>query len=208
MAEEAERERQSRVSRSGRKWEEYVRLYLEEKLKCDVEVLRGEEKAVKGRSEILWKLLSPPIRSTIKDKVWGDIDLIAVRGEIPVAIISCKESLHARLTETLFWSVLFRASSHIKVVLATPDKGYKDRKGNWRSEWGTPENPSQNRLLAETYLDGVYVENVEGFSEARRQGKSTATGGIVRPLSELPDDLCRWAENCKFVYIRKSEESE
>ena len=53
MAEGAERERQSRVSRSGRKWEEYVRLYLEEKLECDVEVLRGEEKAVKERSEIL-----------------------------------------------------------------------------------------------------------------------------------------------------------
>lgn len=204
--EETVRERQSRVVRAGGRWEEYVRLYLNEKLQnTSIEVIYGKrESEIKRRSLTLWKMLSLPLKvSAVQESVWGDIDLVAVKGELPIAIISCKVSLHGRFTETLFWSLLYRTLTRIKVVLATPDGGRGQEE--WISEWGTPENPSKDRLLAESYLDGVYVENVEEWCKNIKPTQGTILGGIVRPLSELPEDIKRWAEEAeKFIYIRKS----
>jgi hypothetical protein len=150
-------------------------------------------------------MLSIPIKaSTIRDSVWGDIDLVAVKDNIPIAVISCKVSLHGRFTETLFWSLLFKLLTRIKVVLATPDGGRATKQPIWKSEWGLPENPTKDRLLAESYLDGVYVENVEAFCKYIKQGESTVFGGIIRPLAELPTDLVKWWEVAsKFIYIRR-----
>ncbi len=67
-------------------------------------------------------MLSLPLKASNTSKsVWGDLDLVAVKGEIPKTVISCKTSLHGRFTETLFWSLLFRMLTRIKVVLATSD---------------------------------------------------------------------------------------
>lgn len=202
--EETIRERQSRVSLSGGKWEEYVRLFLSEKLQnTGIEVIVGKyEESIKKRSQMLWKMLSLPLKtSTSKESIWGDIDLVAVKGEIPITIISCKTSLHGRFTETLFWSLLFRMLTRIKVVLATCDAG-SGKPEDLRSEWGTPENPNDYRLLAESYLDSVYVENVPEFCKI---SEPTALGGVVRPLVELPDDIKRWSEEAsRFIYVRKS----
>lgn len=199
--EETARERQRRVVQSGGKWEEYVRIYLNERLRgSDLEVIIGKyEQQIRQRSSNLWKMLCIPIKSTAREYVWGDIDLVAVKGDIPVAVISCKTSLHGRLTETLFWSLLFRLLTKIKVVLATSDTG-SGNEGALKSEWGTPENPNQNRLLAEVFLDGVYVENVPEFCPGLV--KPTAFGGIIRPLSELPEDLKKWADEISKVYLR------
>ncbi len=208
LNEETARERQARVVKAGGRWENYVRLFLNEKLQgTDIEVIVGKgEEEIKKRSLRLWKMLSIPIKaSTIQESVWGDIDLVAVKGDIPIAVISCKVSLHGRFTETLFWSMLFRTLSRIKVVLATPDGGRgQDR---WMSEWGTPENPTKDRLLAESYLDGVYVENVEVFCKNKKPKDSTVLGGIVRSLSELTQDLVRWSEETKFIYVKKGLEN-
>lgn len=202
--EETIRERQRRVSLSGGRWEEYVRLFLDERLKgTGIEVIIGKfESQIKERSRLLWRMLSLPLKvSTSKETIWGDIDLVAVKGEIPVTIISCKTSLHGRFTETLFWSLLYKMLTKVKVVLATCDAG-SGKPGELRSEWGTPENPNDYRLLAESYLDGVYVENVPEFCTLR---EPTALGGIVRLLSELPTDIKKWAEETsKFIYIRRS----
>lgn len=206
LSEETARERQIRVVKAGGKWEDYVRFFLSEKLQgTGIEVIVGKgEEEIKKRSLRLWKMLSIPIKaSTIQESIWGDIDLVAVKGDIPIAVISCKISLHGRFTETLFWSLLFRTLSRIKVVLATPDGGRGQER--WASEWGTPENPTKDRLLAESYLDGVYVENVETFCKNIKPKESTAIGGIVRPLSELPEDLIRWGEEIsRFIYVKKS----
>ena len=206
LTEETARERQTRVVKAGGKWEDYVRFFLSEKLQgTGIEVIVGKgEEEIKKRSLRLWKMLSIPIKaSTIHESIWGDIDLVAVRGDIPIAVISCKISLHGRFTETLFWSLLFRTLSRIKVVLATPDGGRGQER--WASEWGTPENPTKDRLLAESYLDGVYVENVETFCKNIEPKDSTAFGGVVRPLSELPQDIIRWGdETSRFIYVKKS----
>jgi len=126
--------------------------------------------------------------------------LVAVKDEIPITIISCKTSLHGRFTETLFWSLLYRMLTKVRVVLATCDAG-SGKPGDLKSEWGTPENPNDYRLLAESYLDGVYVENVPEFCTLQ---EPTALGGIVRPLSELPSDINRWSQEIlKVIHVRR-----
>ncbi|MFQ6094887.1 MAG: hypothetical protein ACE5NN_01975 [Candidatus Bathyarchaeia archaeon] len=105
LDEETVRERQARVAKAGENWEEYVRLFLNEKLdRTGIEVIVGKrEKEIKERSKTLWKMLSTPLKaSTVRESVWGDIDLVAVKSQIPVAVISCKVSLHRCFTETLF----------------------------------------------------------------------------------------------------------
>jgi hypothetical protein len=195
MQEETARSRQSRVAKSGVSWEEYVRLYLNEELqKAGIEVIYGKsENSIKQRSPLLWESLSLPIKSSkFRDSIWGDIDLVAVKDDLPIAVISCKLSLHGRFTETLFWSLLFRTLTRIKVVLATPDAGRASKKDVWISEWGTPQEPTKDRSLAESYLEGVYVENLTEFCKYQKSHQGTILGGIVRPLTELPTDIKRW----------------
>jgi len=115
--EETVRERQARVAKSGGRWEEYVRLFLNERLEgTGIEVIVGKrEEEVKRRSLRLWRMLSLPLKSsTAQETVWGDLDLVAVKDEIPITVISCKTSLHGRFTETLFWSLLYRMLTRIK----------------------------------------------------------------------------------------------
>jgi hypothetical protein len=123
---ESVRERQSRVVKAGGGWEDYVMPFLNNNLKgTGIEVIIGKnESAVKKRSQVLWERLSIPTKtSTIQSSIWGDIDLVAIKNDLPITIISCKLSLHGRFTETLFWSLLFRILTHTKVVLVTPDAG-------------------------------------------------------------------------------------
>jgi len=199
--EETVRERQQRVALSGNRWEEYVRLFLNEKLKgANIDVIYGRnEEQIKRDYPTLWKMLALPIKTLTQDYIWGDIDLVAITIEerVPICVISCKTSLHGRFTETLFWGLLYRMMTKIKVVLATSDSG-SGKEGKLRSEWGKPEKPNKNRLLAEAFLDGVYVENVPEFCSGLVE--HTAFGGIVKPLSELPDDLKRWSKDILSIY--------
>jgi len=194
---ESVRERQARVVKIGEEWEAYVKSFLDAELKTtDIEVVVGKnEDAIRKKSQTLWRLLSIPVKtSPSQDHIWGDVDLVAVRGEFPVSVISCKLSLHGRFTETLFWSLLYRLQTRTKVVLATPDAG-RGKVGEWKSEWGTPDNPTKDRLLAEAFLDGVYVENVKSFCRNIRAGEGTAMGGVIRPLDELPSDIVMWGKD-------------
>ena len=139
----------------------------------------------------LKELFLIPVRGF--NKKWGDVDLVAKNLETnnPIALISCKTSLHGRFSETLFYSIVYKTRiPDLKVVFATPDKGKQDS-DQWKSEWGTLTKPTKDRLLAETYLDGVYVDNdylngVMGF-----EGKTTL-GGKIRPFSQLGTDIIQW----------------
>jgi len=202
LNEETAKERQSRVARAGGDWENYVQLYLSDKLQgTNIKMVKGSDIP---KNSILWKKISIPTKvSTVEETVWGDIDLVALKNSFPIAVISCKLSLHGRFTETLFYSLLFRMLTRTKFVLATPDAG-RGQSGKWASEWGNPEEPTKDRILAESYLDAVYVENVEEFCKFKKPDEGTATGGIVRSLSELPSDLIKWSEEIsRFVYSRR-----
>ena len=149
---------------------------------------------------------NPEIISTIFDTgVVGDTDVVVFsrKYQIPIVIVSCKVSLHGRLTETLFYSLYYRITNKIKFVLATPDKGKQAKKGKWETEWGTPENPSKDRILAMLFLDSVYVDNVPEFMPDgfNLEEDKTALGGIVRHISELPMDILRWYDDIKFSIV-------
>ncbi len=175
------RRRQSEVQKSGADWEDFVMNF------CNKEFQGKEIRVIKGKEiddnrikySTLWDTLSIPVNN---GKVWGDIDLVTIDNkQRPIAVISCKTSLHGRFTETLFYSLLFRQHKKVKLVFATSDKGRQQKIGIWQSEWSSEERPTKDRQLAAAYLDGVYVYN-----------ERTKLGGILKPLEELPKDLLAW----------------
>jgi len=177
--------RQSEVSISGRRWEIEVMEFLNGWFRThnkSLEVILGE-KGLKKSHPVLWKKLAIPIKEGVF--VEGDIDLVVVNNndpDTPLAVVSCKTSLHGRFSETLFYSVIWKEMiPNFIVVFATPDKGRQARKGKWESEWGTEEKPTKDRLLAERFINGVYIKN-----------KRTFLGGKIKKIEELPVDLCKF----------------
>ena len=136
-------------------------------------------KGLKKKCPKLWDNLAIPVK---KGKVEGDVDLVVVNTNdinTPLAVISCKTSLHGRFSETLFYALVWKQMIHkFVVVFTTPDKGRQAGNGLWASEWGTEEQPTKDRQLGEKYLDGVYIRH-----------KKTSYGGKVKKLDELPIDL-------------------
>lgn len=142
------------------------------------------------------------ISDLFENSLIGDTDIVVFsnRYEVPIVIISCKVSLHGRLTETLFYSLYYRITNKIKFILVTSDKGKQAEEGKWESEWGSVEHPSKDRIMAALFSDGVYVDNVSTFMPRgfNPSNKKTQVGGIIRELTELPLDIIRWYEDIKF----------
>ncbi len=183
---DAVKDRQSYVSKSGREWELYVMKFVNDefsKSKIPLEILDG--KKIKKGSEIWANLAIPVGEGKTSTKIEGDVDLIAVntkKPNKPLAVISCKTSLHGRFSETLFYAIVWKDMiPDIRVVFSTPDKGRQAKSGKWDSEWGSENKPTKDRLLGEHYLDGIYIEN-----------ENTKFGGKIKDLKELPKDLIRW----------------
>lgn len=98
-----------------------------------------------------------------------DRDLPVLNGENRVvAVLSLKTSLRERLQETIFWKLLL---PQIPFVLVTPDMD---------KELGTCKKPRKARVLAECFLDGVYV--IGDVNECP----------LVKKIEELPRDLIQW----------------
>ncbi len=156
---------------------------------------------LRTRHERLYRILGiPVVNQRYETAVWGDIDLIAAKDDMPIAIISCKTSLHGRLTETLFYSLLYRTVKNLRVVIATPDRG-RQSGAQWQSEWGKPgREATKDRLLAEAFLAGVYVLNSPRWCPGLNvsQGDATGLGGVVKSLRQLPLDLVRWAAGARL----------
>ncbi len=184
--EEAVRRRQYEVAVPGNEWERCVASFLREQLPSEYEIhLKPKPSSDIGRLftvEVVSNLWGEPTESSAT--IFGDVDIGIVKTNRAIVVVSCKLSLHNRLTETLFYSLLYHRKG-IRVVLVTPDKG---RAG--RSEWGTPEQPTKNRLLARYFLSGVYIGYETGlFSPPKVRA---GFGDIVRPLEVLPKDIQSW----------------
>lgn len=181
--------RQRRVREEGASWEAYVAKFLSDSLSRDgYSVYREQEIPPEVREQLslkagsLWSEIDLEMIGDV-GLIFGDVDIVVTKGTKPLVIVSCKLSLHNRLTETLFWSILYYQHD-IRVVLVTPDKGH-----GGRSEWGTPNRPNKNRQLARRFLAGVYVENHPAFCPPTVK---TRFGDIIKPLSQLPEDIRRW----------------
>lgn len=187
---EAIRHRQSEVAVQGNEWEQFVASFLREHLPSEYEVfLKPHPSSSVGRlftisfPTNLWNEID--LRTIGDDaSIFGDVDIGIVKDSRAIVVVSCKLSLHNRLTETLFYSILYHQAG-IRVVLATPDKGQSGR-----SEWGTPDQPTKNRLLARRFLSGVYIDYETGLFPPPRV--RTGFGDIVRSLKDLPKDIQRW----------------
>jgi hypothetical protein len=188
---DAVRSRQAKASQEGREFQLYVKNSLNANFEANnVKILILNEKEI-FNDDHLKELFLIPVRGF--NKKWGDVDLVAKNLETknPIALISCKTSLHGRFSETLFYSTVYKMRiPDLKVVFATPDKGKQDS-DRWKSEWGSLTKPTKDRLLAETYMDGVYIDNdylrtILGFEG------NTILGGKVRPFSQLATDIVRW----------------
>lgn len=188
--EEAIRQRQSEVAVQGNEWEQFVANFLRRHLPPEYGVfLKPKPSSDVGRlftisyPTNLWNEFD---LTEINDNtpIFGDVDIGVVKDDRAIVVVSCKLSLHNRLTETLFYSLLYHQKG-IRIVLATPDKGQSGR-----SEWGTPERPTKNRLLARRFLSGVYIHYETGLFPIPRV--RAGFGDIVRPLEELPKDIQRW----------------
>lgn len=181
--------RQRRVKEEGDKWEAYVARYLKNWLSDKSYGVYRERELPEELKQHL-SLTVSPIWSEIdlrmigdERTILGDVDIVIARKERPLVIVSCKLSLHNRLTETLFWSIVYQPKG-IRVVLATPDRGQ-----GGKSEWGHRDHPNKNRLLARRFLAGVYVENHPDFCP---ETVETHFGDIIKPLCQLPKDVLRW----------------
>ena len=178
------RKRQSEVQKSGEDWEIFVKDFINKELtkrSSKLKVIKGKE-IQKGSA--LGEKLSIKVGSTDSQKIWGDVDLVVIKeNKEPLAVISCKVSLHGRFSETLFYAVVLKDMiDDLKVLFATPDKGRQQKTENWQSEWGSEEKPTKDRLLGSRYLDAIYIYN-----------KKTSLGGKVKSLKELPEDLIKWS---------------
>lgn len=189
---ETARQRQSRVSKSGDKWEEYVKIFLEEELK-DTEIEIIWEKDAK-KDDKLNKILTLPTGFE-EETEWDDVDLLAIKDGLPIAVINCKSSIHGRYS-FYFWGLVFSINTKIKFIMATPDAGAGGKK--WKSEWGSHNEPNKYRSLAQRYIDGVYVQNVKEFCKNIKEDQGTDFGDVIRHLEELPLDLKRWSRDLKF----------
>ncbi|MFZ0005328.1 BsaWI family type II restriction enzyme [Methanoregula sp.] len=189
---EAVRSRQSNVTTEGYAFQSHVQTLVNERLRAE-----NQRMLVLNNTEInndthLGRMFLLPVRGY--NRVWGDVDLVVknLENNQPIALISCKTSLHGRFSETLFYSMVYKGQiPDLKVVFATPDKG---RQGSpvWKSEWGSHTKPTKDRSLAETYLDGVYIDNTYLRQTWAFEG-TTNLGGKIRPIENLVNDLIRWS---------------
>ncbi len=185
-------ERQATVSREGTKFELYVKNTLNDAFIAqnkNIRILNGNEVF---KDPDLKDHFTIPVRGFNKN--WGDVDLVAkdLDTKHPIALISCKLSLHGRFSETLFYSKIYREKiPDLRVVFATPDKGRQSKPGIWQTEWGTAEKPTKDRAFAETFLNGVYIDNEYRIREWELNG-ATILGGKIKPFTQLAGDIIKW----------------
>jgi hypothetical protein len=185
------RTRQARVSSEGYAFQAHVKDYVNQFLEEGNHTIRVlSENEVFGDNH-LQDMFLIPVRGF--KLVWGDVDLVVKNLETnhPIALISCKLSLHGRFSETLFYSMVYKAKiPDLRVVFVTPDKGAQ-ASAQWRTEWGSTTRPTKDRFLAETYLDGVYIDNDYLRRTWGLEG-NTIIGGKIRPISQLVPNLLEW----------------
>jgi len=103
----------------------------------------------------------------------GDTDIVIFNKlrHKPVLIISCKTSVRERITQSLYYSRLYRDKyGLIPFFLIT-----KDVKG----EFGTEKKAGKARILAEHERMWVFTENIKTI------------GGCVKPLDSLIQEIWR-----------------
>lgn len=164
---------------SGKLWERIVKDYLNEELEfTPLIVVEGKE--LKENHNKIYEFLAqrPKKKCTQEEcKIFPDTDLVVIdrKNKAGIAILSCKTSLRERgVLQTIAWKFMM---PQIPVFLVTVDRG-SGKDG--LSELGTCKKPKKNRMLAESFLDKIYVPS-------GRKGMDFCA--VVRKFENLSDDL-------------------
>jgi hypothetical protein len=186
--------RQSKATKEGKKFETYVKTTLnDDKRLIDQKIRIYNNKDITEDVVLKDRLIIRIRNYTLPQNI---LHLVAKNTETgkPIALICCKVSLHGRIPETLFYSWFYKTylkKEKLQVVLVTPDKGRQEKPEEWKSEWGTELKPTKCRILAEHFLNGVYIDNDYLKTRFGLDG-STHIDGDLHMFSKLANDLIRW----------------
>jgi len=171
--------RQSWVSASGRAFEEHVARAINARLADHGILAVRYSKLPKSRDGLRQRVLINIVRPCDSEPVavLPDTDILVLantrKGPAPFCILSCKTSLHARLTESLFWAILVHERLRLKVAFVTLDLD---------EEFGTCKHPTrQHRVLGERFFDRMYSLN-----------NATVKCRQLRPFDDCCKDLLAW----------------
>ena len=182
--------RQSWASASGRAFEEHVARSINARL-ADKGILAVRPKRLPKsrraiRDSIKLKIVRPCNPEPLFVEPDNDIILVSNTTDGPKAfgIVSCKTSLHARLTESMYWAILIKQQLAVKVIFVTLDLD---------QEFGTCRNPTrQDRVMGEAFFDMMYSLN-----------EATVKCPKMKPFSECSDDIVRWRDHMLKNTVRE-----
>jgi len=166
-----EQQHQSEVTRAGRRFQEEIYRVVAEAI-TDPNLIVANFRIKQTHPEVYNSLqLHTPIGSGHVD---ADIIIFDRRKSLPVVIISCKTSLHGRITESLYSAHIYRDMyRRLKFFLVTKDNSR-------RSEWGSEAKAPQPRILAAHENIFVYSTNPK-----------TSLGGYIKSIDDLIRDIKR-----------------
>ena len=174
---------QRRNEETGKLLERNVRKIINDVLeKKGIKALTVAEITRYGKVDASYKKLLPfimvPVKNSCKQEqkmTLPDTDILVLynqedrvaksRSWLPLCIISCKASFHARETETTFWATQVHPTK-VKFVCVTEDadRYVKDKKGRLKdTELKTCDNPNKIRTLLEGFCDRTYI--IKKYSE-------------------------------------------
>lgn len=172
---ETQSSHQSKASKSGKAFEDEIYELLVREIQSPklsihrprTHVYKPHVKSPRRRYACL--TLHTPIGSII-----GDTDIVIFNKEKkePLVIISCKTSLHGRITESLYYARLYREKyGQLPQFFVTRDN---------HREFGSEEKPRKSRVLATYEHIFVYSWNPK-----------TILGGVVKSKDSFIDDIKR-----------------
>lgn len=166
---------QSKASKSGKKFEDEVyQLLIDNIDNPKVAILRPRTHVYKPDERKTGRRYACLTLHTNIGSIIGDTDIVifSKQKKVPLAIISCKTSLHGRITESLYYARLYREKyGQLPNFFVTSDND---------KEFGSEEKPRKSRVLA-TY------ENIFVYS----WNPTTILGGCVKSKDSFIDDIKR-----------------
>lgn len=148
--------------------------------KCIQQEIKGTGKKVLFGDEVLQQHKDQIVIHNWSD-IFPDADILILKKDKVVAIVSCKTSLRERLTETAFWKrELERFDQNIKLILVTTDKDNELRNDT-------------NRYILLHVMDCTFVTDPEKYEQLlevykKRYGKRRDFQKLlarVKPIADI-----------------------
>jgi hypothetical protein len=172
---ETQSSHQSKASKSGRRFEDEIyQLLVDQITDPEVSILRPRTQVYKPNTKKSGRRYACLTLHTTIGSIIGDTDIVIFnkKKKEPLVIISCKTSLHGRITESLYYARLYRERyPQLPQFFVTSDN---------HIEFGSEAKPRKSRVLA-TY------ENIFVYS----WNPKTILGGCIKSKDSFIEDIKR-----------------